>query len=117
MRRVTAVFVALAAIIVGPVPAARAASQGCQAQYQVNAWAGGFTATVTVTAGSTPLNGWTVGWTYPGDQRITSAWNATVNQSTMDAQKCRPAAANGIPWWLVCANRLASVPCSAICRW
>lgn len=63
-------------------PAQRAdAASGCQAQYQVNEWSGGFTATVTVTAGSTPLSGWTVSWTYAGDQRVTSAWNATVNQS------------------------------------
>jgi hypothetical protein len=80
MRRLIAVLVALAATVVA-APAATAASQPCQAQYQVNEWSGGFTATVTLTAGSTPLTGWAVSWTYPGDQRVTSAWNATVGQS------------------------------------
>jgi hypothetical protein len=79
MRALIAVMLIAVAL---PVPAQRAgAAQGCQAQYQVNEWSGGFTATVTVTAGSTPLSGWTVSWTYPGDQHVTSAWNATVNQS------------------------------------
>lgn len=45
-------------------------------------WAGGFTASVTITNnGTTAINGWTVKWTFPGDQQITSAWNATVTQS------------------------------------
>jgi hypothetical protein len=79
MRALIAVLLVAAAL---QAPAQRAdAASGCQAQYQVNEWSGGFTATVTVTAGSTPLNGWTVSWTYPGDQRVTSAWNATVGQS------------------------------------
>ncbi len=70
----------IAAALQAPVPAA-AATPGCQAQYQVNEWSGGFTATVTVSAGSTPLTGWTVSWPSAGDQRVTSAWNATVSQS------------------------------------
>ncbi|MFD0530544.1 cellulose binding domain-containing protein [Kitasatospora arboriphila] len=47
-----------------------------------NAWGTGFTATVTVkNTGTTTVNGWTASWTYPGDQRITNAWNATVTQT------------------------------------
>ncbi len=45
-------------------------------------WQGGFTANVTITNnGASTINGWTVAWTFPGDQQITSAWNATVTQS------------------------------------
>lgn len=45
-------------------------------------WAGGFTANVTITNnGTTAINGWTLIWTFPGDQQITSAWNGTVTQS------------------------------------
>lgn len=45
-------------------------------------WQGGFTANVTITNnGTATINGWTVAWTFPGDQQITSAWNATVTQS------------------------------------
>lgn len=69
--------VGVAPLIAGPA----AAAQGCQIDYRPNEWPGGFTATVRVAPGDTPVNGWTVTWTYPGDQRITGAWNATVSQS------------------------------------
>jgi cellulase/cellobiase CelA1 len=36
--------------------------------------------TVTNTA-TTPWQGWTVTFTFGGDQKITNAWNATVTQS------------------------------------
>lgn len=61
-------------------PAADAAA-GCTVDYTVNQWSGGFTAAVRVGPGSSPVSGWTVTWTYPGDSRITSAWNAQVTQS------------------------------------
>jgi mannan endo-1,4-beta-mannosidase len=55
---------------------------GCTASLHVdNQWNSGFTATVTVKAGSSPISGWTVRWTWPGNQQETSAWNATVTQS------------------------------------
>jgi hypothetical protein len=31
--------------------------------------------------GSTALNPWTLAWTWAGDQKVTSAWNAAVTQS------------------------------------
>lgn len=71
---------AVAAVGVTLAPTARAAG-GCQATYEPNVWPGGFTANIRLTAGDTPLNGWTVEWTYPGDQRITNAWNAQVTQT------------------------------------
>jgi mannan endo-1,4-beta-mannosidase len=42
---------------------------------------GGFNATVTVTAGSSPLTGWKVTWTFANGQTVTSAYNANVTQS------------------------------------
>ena len=54
----------------------------CRVAYERNEWSGGFTANVTVTnTGTAPVNGWTVAWSFPGDQKITSAWNAAVTQS------------------------------------
>src|SRR5579884_1422904 len=54
----------------------------CQVSYTKNEWSGGFTANVTVTnSGTTAINGWTLKWTFPGDQKVTNAWNATVTQS------------------------------------
>ncbi|WP_046509056.1 glycoside hydrolase family 9 protein [Streptomyces odonnellii] len=56
---------------------------GCAVTYGIDsAWNNGFTATVTVkNTSATPVNGWTLGWSYPGGQRVTGAWNATVTQS------------------------------------
>ena len=73
--------VGLAATGVAALPSAQAAATGCGVTYTANAWTGGFTATVKLTAGSTALSGWTLTWTYPGDQKVTSAWNATVTQT------------------------------------
>ncbi|HEY0499945.1 MAG TPA: cellulose-binding domain-containing protein, partial [Kutzneria sp.] len=45
-------------------------------------WPGGFTANVTITNnGTTAVNGWTLAFSFPGDQKITNAWSATVTQT------------------------------------
>jgi hypothetical protein len=55
---------------------------GCRVTYTSNSWQGGFTANVTIANnGSTAINGWTLTFAFPGDQKITSAWNATGTQS------------------------------------
>ncbi|MEV0565265.1 PHB depolymerase family esterase [Dactylosporangium sp. NPDC050588] len=56
---------------------------GCRVSYTVNSWNTGLTAAVTVTnAGSTAVNGWTLGFTLPAGQAVTSAWNATVTPAS-----------------------------------
>ena len=47
----------------------------------VGSWSGGFQATVTVTAGNAPINGWTVGWAFANGERISQLWNATYTTS------------------------------------
>jgi cellulase/cellobiase CelA1 len=47
----------------------------------VNTWSGGFQGEVTVTAGSQPVNGWTVRWTSSSGQAITQVWNGTLSTS------------------------------------
>ena len=45
-------------------------------------WAGGFVASVTITnRGSSAVNGWTLAFGFPGDQKITNAWSGSVTQS------------------------------------
>ncbi|HJP76429.1 MAG TPA: cellulase family glycosylhydrolase [Pseudonocardiaceae bacterium] len=70
----------------------------CSASYSItNSWAGGFQAQVVVTnSGSTVLNGWTVGWTFPGDQKIGNAWSATVSQSGAAVTATNPSYASTI---------------------
>jgi cellulose 1,4-beta-cellobiosidase len=58
------------------------AAAGCRVDYQANSWSNGFTATVAVTnTGGAAINGWTVRWTWSGNQQLTNGWNATVTQS------------------------------------
>ncbi|MFE9406543.1 glycoside hydrolase family 9 protein [Streptomyces sp. NPDC006530] len=55
----------------------------CSVTYRIDsAWNDGFTATVTVkNTGASAISGWTLGWSFAGNQRISGAWNATVTQS------------------------------------
>ena len=65
-------------------------SGGCKVTYAPNSWGGGFTANVTLAnTGTTVWNGWTVTWTWPGDQKVTNAWNAQVTQSGANAASWR----------------------------
>jgi poly(3-hydroxybutyrate) depolymerase len=57
-------------------------SGACHASYRtVNSWPGGFQGEVTVTAGSSAVNGWTVAWTLSSGQTITQVWNGTLATS------------------------------------
>jgi O-glycosyl hydrolase len=53
------------------------ATGGCHVTYATqNQWGGGFVAQVTIANnGTSAINGWTLGFTFPGDQKITNAWN------------------------------------------
>ena len=55
----------------------------CTGAYSlVNSWTGGFEGQVVVkNTGSGTLNGWKLGWTYPGNQQISSLWNGVLSQS------------------------------------
>ena len=45
-------------------------------------WVGGFVANITITNnGTSAVNGWTLTYGFPGDQKITNAWNASVTQN------------------------------------
>ncbi|MBM2617049.1 cellulose binding domain-containing protein [Actinoplanes sp. LDG1-06] len=65
-----------------PPPSTPPPASGCTASASVNAWTGGFVATVRVTAGSTPVNGWTVGITLASGATVTNSWNANRTGTT-----------------------------------
>lgn len=45
-------------------------------------WNGGFTADVGVrNTGTTAVDGWRLGFSFKGAEKVTSAWNATVSQT------------------------------------
>jgi hypothetical protein len=54
----------------------------CHVTYTPNQWQGGFTANVTINnTGTAAITSWTLTFTFPGDQKITSAWNGIESQS------------------------------------
>ncbi|MFC4107578.1 cellulose binding domain-containing protein [Micromonospora zhanjiangensis] len=57
-------------------------SGSCAVDYAVNAWNTGLTASIKITnRGTSAINGWTLSFTLPGGQTITSGWNATYSGS------------------------------------
>jgi cellulose 1,4-beta-cellobiosidase len=62
---------------------ASAASLGCSVAYSTQSqWSGGFVANLVIgNTGASAINGWTLTFTFPGDQKVTNAWSATVTQS------------------------------------
>ncbi|HEV2778429.1 MAG TPA: PHB depolymerase family esterase [Actinophytocola sp.] len=56
---------------------------GCTVRDDLNAWNTGLTSTFTLTnTSTTPINGWTLTFTLPTGQTITSGWNATYTPTT-----------------------------------
>ncbi|MEV4636986.1 cellulose binding domain-containing protein [Actinoplanes sp. NPDC049548] len=55
----------------------------CRVTYAADSWSNGFVANVTVAnTGSSPINGWTLGFTLPAGQAVTSSWNTTLTGSS-----------------------------------
>ncbi len=80
-------------------PSPTATSPGgapCSVNYSItNQWNTGFTANIVVTNhGATPIQGYTLNWTFTAGQQITSGWNATFAQSGANAS-----AANVASYW------------------
>jgi len=79
---VTAVAATVAAaIITNPVSVQAVDAPACAVGYQVDQWSNGFVAQVKVTNNSDPVDGWTLTWTFAGDQHVTSGWSADLSQS------------------------------------
>src|SRR6185312_11183747 len=69
---------------------ATAATTACSVTYTRNSqWTGppnGFTAQVTIAnAGTTAISGWSLAFTFPGDQKITSNFNGGFSQTGQNA--------------------------------
>jgi endo-1,4-beta-xylanase len=57
-------------------------SSGCLVTYSPSNWPGAFTVKVTIdNRGATSINGWKLTFAFPGDQAISSAWNAGFTQT------------------------------------
>ncbi|MBV9854340.1 MAG: cellulose binding domain-containing protein [Streptosporangiaceae bacterium] len=65
-----------------PTPTGGSTSACSVAYSLVNSWPGGFQGQVRVSnTGSSAISGWTLRWTFPGDQKISSLWNGSYTQS------------------------------------
>ena len=62
---------------------ARAATASCSAAYSVQTdWGSGFTASLNITNnGTAAITGWTVTYSYAGNQTLANGWNGTWSQS------------------------------------
>jgi acetylxylan esterase len=75
----------------GPPPTGGA----CRVGYTVNAWNSGLTASITITnTSASTVNGWTLAFTLPSGQTITSGWNASYSPNS-GAVSARNASYNG----------------------
>jgi cellulose 1,4-beta-cellobiosidase len=54
----------------------------CSVDYKVQSqWDTGFTAAVTITNNGAAKSSWAAKWSYAGNQKVTSGWNAKISQS------------------------------------
>ncbi|HEU5157474.1 MAG TPA: PHB depolymerase family esterase [Streptosporangiaceae bacterium] len=66
-----------------PPPTSPPPAGGCRVTYATNTWNTGLTANITIAnTGSSAVNGWTLAFTLPGGQTITSGWNATYSPTS-----------------------------------
>jgi len=60
-----------------------AGTKACTVSYTPSNWAGGFSTNLVVkNTGTAAVNGWTLTFSFGGDQKITSAWSAGYTQSS-----------------------------------
>jgi hypothetical protein len=61
----------------------KAAATSCSAAYSVSSdWGTGFTAAITVTNnGTTPITGWTLTYSYTGNQKLSQGWSGNWSQT------------------------------------
>ena len=70
-------------LISGVLSSLTANGQSCRVDYTVvNSWPGGFQAGITIAnTGAGAINGWTLRWTFGGNQQITNLWNGVEAQN------------------------------------
>ncbi|AMW14007.1 cellulose 1,4-beta-cellobiosidase [Streptomyces qaidamensis] len=90
MSRTRTALLAAMALVAGATGTAFAVDPGaagvaavpCTVDYKIqNEWSTGFTAAVTITNNSAAKSSWSLKWSYAGNQKVTSGWNAKLSQS------------------------------------
>jgi len=57
------------------------AAAGCQVSYTASSWAGGFSASISLTNLGSAVSSWTLTFTLPGNEAVTQGWSAAYSQS------------------------------------
>jgi endoglucanase len=75
-----------------PVVTPVAAVAACSVRYAVqNDWGSGFVAEVIVTnRGAAPIDGWRLGWSFGGNQRVVNGWNGVFSQTGASVAAANP---------------------------
>jgi endoglucanase len=77
-----AVLAAAACVFVPATGASAAAAFACRVDYATNDWGSGFSATVKINnVGASSVSGWTVVFSYGGNQALQQGWNGVWSQS------------------------------------
>ncbi|MFZ6031446.1 MAG: glycoside hydrolase family 11 protein [Chloroflexota bacterium] len=64
------------------IPTTSVPGSSCSVSYRQNDWGSGATVNVTISNNSvSAINGWTLGWTFPGNQQISSLWSGSYTQT------------------------------------
>ena len=56
----------------------------CSVGYAANDWGSGFTANITITNHGSAISGWTLKYSYAGNQHLSQGWSGTWSQSGQD---------------------------------
>ncbi|MFA1543106.1 glycoside hydrolase family 48 protein [Actinomadura monticuli] len=85
-RALTAVSATLTLLCggLGVLAPTAAAAAACKVVYKKNDWGGGFTTTIDITNQGDALNGWTLKYSYSGNQKLTNGWSGKWSQSGQD---------------------------------
>jgi cellulose 1,4-beta-cellobiosidase len=68
--------------LTGLTAAPASAATGCQVAYTVNSdWGTGFSVAITITNTGSAISNWTLGYSYSGNQQLSSGWSGTWTQS------------------------------------
>ncbi len=85
-RALTAVSATLTLLCggLGVMAPTAAAAAACKVVYKKNDWGSGFTTSIDITNQGDALNGWTLKYSYSGNQKLTSGWSGKWSQSGQD---------------------------------
>ncbi|GLY82129.1 endo-1,4-beta-xylanase [Actinoallomurus iriomotensis] len=84
LNKKPSVYDAIATALGGSGDGGGGGTANCEVAYSTNDWGSGFTANITVTNQGPAISGWTLKYSYAGDQRLSQGWSGTWSQSGKD---------------------------------